>query len=83
MLNKIVNAFLLKNSQNNEPAYIASMVIFGFFIINLKLLFSGIQITHDIKLSEFTGVDYAAAVGALGGIHIFNKKQESNKPKQD
>jgi hypothetical protein len=53
-------------------------------IINLKLLFSGITITNEIKMSEFTGVDYAAAIGALGGIHIFNKKiNNSNNPPKE
>lgn len=50
------------------------MVVAGFFVINLKLLLSGIQITEAFKMSEFSGVDYSAALSALGGIHLFNKK---------
>jgi len=63
---------ILKN-KNGIPSYTATITIVGFAIINLKLLFSGISLPHDIKMSEFSGVDYAAALSAIGGIHLWNK----------
>lgn len=64
------------------------MIVFGFFIINLKLLLSGISITSKFKMSDFNGVDYSASLGALGGIHLFNKKinnsnKDSNSKEED
>lgn len=61
------------------------MVVYGFAVINLKLLFSGIQLTHNIKLSDFSGVDYAAAIAALGGIHLWNNQivKKDSQPERD
>lgn len=66
--------FMTFKDEKGNPSYTSTMVIVGFFIINLKLLFSGIQITETIKLSEFSGVDYAAAIAAIGGIHLWSNK---------
>ena len=74
MLNKFIKLFLLNNEKTKKPSYVITMVVFGFFIINLKLLLSGISITDKFKMSEFSGVDYSAALSALGGLHLFNKK---------
>jgi len=57
------------------------MVIVGFAIINFKLLLSGIEIMDKVKMDTFSGVDYAAALSAIGAIHIGNKKL--NGPKQE
>lgn len=73
MLNKLIALFLLNNEKTKKPSYTITMIVFGFFIINLKLLLSGISITDTFKMSEFSGVDYSAALSALGGIHLFNK----------
>jgi hypothetical protein len=55
------------------------MTIVGFFIINLKLLLSGIEIMDKVKMSDFSGSDYAAALAALSALHIFNKKVNNEK----
>jgi len=74
MLNKLVSLFLLNNEKTKRPSYITTMVVFGFFIINLKLLLSGVNILDKFTMSDFSGIDYSAALSALGGIHLFNKK---------
>lgn len=74
MINKILSTLIIKNVKTGQPSYTLTMTIVGFFVINLKLLLSGIEIMDKIKMSDFSGTDYAAALAALGGIHIFNKK---------
>lgn len=33
----------------------------------------------DVKMSDFSGVDYAAAIAALGGIYTLNKQVNRSK----
>lgn len=73
---------ILKN-KDGVPSYTTTITVIGFFVINLKLLFSGISLPHDIKMSEFSGVDYAAALSAIGGIHLWNKTIVRTKNKDD
>lgn len=79
MLQKLIDFFIIKNKKTGKPSYTITMVIVGFAIINLKLLLSGIEITDKVKFDSFTGVDYAAALSAIGAIHISNKKLNSPK----
>ena len=65
---------IIKNVKTGKPSYTLTMTIVGFLVINIKLLFSGIEIMDKFKMSDFSGVDYAAALAAIGSIHIFNKK---------
>lgn len=81
MLQQLIDLFIIKNKKTGKPSYTTTMVVVGFFIINLKLLVSGIEITDKIKFDTFTGVDYAAAIAAIGAMHIGNKKL--NGPKQE
>lgn len=77
------NKFLITDIKTGAPSYTLSVFLYGFVIVALKLIFSGIQITENIKLAEFSGVDFAAAIGALGSIYVLRKntsiKPEDNK----
>lgn len=55
------------------------MSVFGFIIINIKLLFSGTDVGHVIHFSEFSGIDYAAGLAAITGLHLGNKVVNNNK----
>lgn len=69
-------------NEKGKVSYSRSMVIIAFTVINLKLLFSGVEIVDKIKLSDFSGVDYAAALAAIGALHVGNKtikSKEDNK----
>jgi len=79
MLDKLINAFVIKNVKTGKPSYTTTMVIIGFGVINLKLLLAGMEITDKIKFSDFTGIDYAACLTAIGGIYLWNKKGEKKK----
>lgn len=58
----------LKDPKTNEPSVTLTLLVTGFIVCTLKLLFSGMEI-GNIKLSVFGGGDYAAAVGALGALY--------------
>jgi hypothetical protein len=73
MLNAILSKLVIKNVKTGQPSYILTAFIVGIFIVNIKLLLSGVQI-GDVKMSEFSGVDYASSIAALGGIYTLNKK---------
>lgn len=85
MFSKMVNALLISHANTGNKSYTTTMVVYGFAVINLKLLFSGIQLTQTIKLSDFSGVDYAAAIAALGGIHLWNNQiaKKDSQPEQE
>lgn len=67
--------FIINDVKTRKPSYTVTAFIVGFFVINFKLLFSGVQITDKIKMSDFNGVDYAAGVAALGGIYVLRKNK--------
>ena len=52
------------------------MFIVGFTVCLLKLLLSGVN-TGTIHLGEFSGTDFAAAVGALGLIYSARRHSDN------
>lgn len=74
-----MNAPALNDLKTGKPSYTLTALVFGFAVINIKLLFSGIQFTDTIKFSLFSGVDYGAAMAGLGGIYTW-RKNNSIKP---
>jgi hypothetical protein len=75
MLDKILSKFILKDAKTGKPSYTVSAFVFGFWIINIKLLLAGMQFTDKIKMSDFSGVDYAAAAAAVGSIYVLRKNK--------
>lgn len=73
MLERFLSKLVVRNIKTGQPSYVLTAFVFGFFIVNVKLLLSGFEL-NGIKMSDFSGVDYAAAVAALGGIYTLNKK---------
>lgn len=73
MINAILSKLLVANIKTGQPSYILTAFIFGTVIVNLKLIFSGVEF-HSFKMSEFSGTDYAASMAALGGIYTLNKQ---------
>ena len=74
MLDKI----LLRDTQGNKSVTVTAFVL-GFVVVNLKLLASGLTLA-GYEMSAFTGVDYAAAIGALGTVYVLRR---STVPKQE
>ena len=69
-----LNKLVIKDLKTGKPSYTLTAFMAGFFVINIKLIFSGVQFTETFRFDTFSGVDYAAAVAALGAIRIGNKK---------
>jgi hypothetical protein len=82
MLEAIMSKLVIKNVKTGKPSYILTAFIVGIFIVNAKLLLSGLQI-GDVKMSEFSGVDYASSIAALGGIYTLNKKIGMDNKKEE
>ncbi len=74
MINSLFSKLVLRNVKTGKPSYSLTMTVVAFFVINLKLLFSGVEIVDKVKMSDFSGTDYAASLAAISGLHIFNKK---------
>lgn len=71
--------FLIKDSQGN-PSVTHTAFIIGFIVATAKLLLSGVQV-GGLTLEQFTGGDYAASVGALGGIYVLRRNMGNSDNK--
>lgn len=70
----MLEKLMIKNVKTKKPSYTTTMVVVAFGVINLKLLLSGIEVMDKVKMSEFSGTEYAAALASIGGIYLWNKK---------
>jgi len=75
-----LNRFLFKDS-NGKPSLTATAFILGFTVVNLKLIFSGVEL-NKFKIALFSGGEYAAAVAALGGVYVLRRSTENDKTQQ-
>jgi hypothetical protein len=69
-------------TDDGKKSYTMTALVVGFAIINIKLLFSGIEVTDKIKMSDFSGTDYGAALAGLGVIYNWGKSQKKEEEKQ-
>ena len=67
-----INAVLLKNSDGKKSVTMTAFVL-GYIVVNAKLLLSGITIA-GLQISVFSGMEYAAAMGALGAVYVMRRK---------
>lgn len=65
----------LKDPKTGEKSVTLTAFVIGFAICVVKLLASGVSV-HGIVLSPFTGIDFGAAVGALGGIYALRRMND-------
>lgn len=82
MLNTILSKLIVINVKTGKPSYVLTAFIVGILIVNIKLLFSGVEI-KGFKMSDFGGTDYAASMAALGGIYSLNKHLNKKEEKKD
>ena len=66
----------LKDPKSGEPSVTLTLLVTGFIICTLKMLTSGIEI-GTIKLAQFGGGDFAAAVGALAAVYWARRNSDS------
>ena len=72
MLNTVISKLIIKNVKTGKPSYTLTAFIVGVFIVNLKLIMSGMDL-KGFKFSDFSGTDYAASMAALGGLYSLHK----------
>lgn len=64
----------IKDPKTGEPSVTLTALVTGMLVATLKLLVSGITI-GSITLSQFSGTDFAAVVGALGALYWARRSQ--------
>ena len=64
---------------NNKRSVTLTTFISGFIIACIKLLLSGVQITADYKIPEFTSSDFAMVVGTVGGLYLGRRHNSMEK----
>lgn len=72
----------LKDPNTGKPSPTTTAFVLGFLVATTKLLMSGIVI-GAFTLSPFTGVDFAAAMGALGAVYVMRDKRAAKDDKDN
>lgn len=62
----------IKDPKGGQPSVTLTFFALGFVVAIAKLALSGIAI-GSFKLEAFSGVDFAAVVGALGGVYALRR----------
>lgn len=75
------NSFLIKDS-SGEKSVTMTAFVFGFIIVNLKLILSGVTI-GGYSMSVFTGSEYALCLSALSGTYILRRAVNKNKEEKE
>jgi hypothetical protein len=79
----ILNFFIIKDVKTKKPSYTTTAFVYGFIVLNAKLILSGIQITETFKISDFSGVDYAAGIAAIGTVYTLRKNKTIRLEKEE
>lgn len=66
----------LNDPKTGEPSTTLSFFALGFTVAIIKLLFAGTTL-GGIAMGAFTGVDFAAVVGALGTLYVVRKNSDN------
>lgn len=82
MFQSFISKILLKKIEGGG-SYSLTFSTIAFIVINLKLIFSGMDIGHYLHLSDFSGVDYGAALAAISALHIGNKVANNSSSKDN
>lgn len=77
----------LKDPKTGKESVTLTVFVYGFVIASAKLLVSGIEVVDKLKMSDFSGVDFAAVIAALGTVYTMRKNKtikpgESSEDKQ-
>ncbi len=65
-----------------KPSITMTAFVLGFIVVNCKLVLSGLTIAGQ-SMGEFSGVDYSAALSALGAIYIMRRREVTSEHNQD
>jgi len=81
-------SFWVPHPTSKKKSVTLTMFVYGAIVCFAKLIFSGVQVGNLFTLSQFSGVDFGAAMGALGGIYAMRrtknaKEEESTEEKEE
>lgn len=62
----------LTDPVTKQPSVTLTAFVYGFLVVTTKLILSGVQV-GDIKIAEFSGTEFGAAVSALGAIYVLRR----------
>lgn len=62
----------ITDPKTKEKSVTLTFFTLGFIVALLKLLGSGVEI-KGFKIEPFSGTDFAATVGALGGVYALRR----------
>jgi len=68
---------LFRDTTTGKPSITVTAFFWGFLVVNAKLLLAGMQVGSFV-FSAFTGVDYSAAIGALGAIYVARRATDKS-----
>ena len=68
--------------QDGKESVTLTMFVVGFIAVTAKLLLSGITIL-GIVVVPFSGVEFSAAVAALGGVYMLRKRDKDKSDKEE
>lgn len=71
-----------KDKKTGKPSVTLTMFVLGFVTVTLKLLLAGITL-GSIVIAPFSGIEYAAAIAALGGVYTLRKRDTIKSDKDE
>lgn len=77
---RMYRKFLITDQNGNKSTTLTAFVL-GFIVVNAKLLISGLTI-GGYTMANFTGVDYSAAIAALGAVYVMRRSTEGTAEKK-
>ena len=67
-----------KDPKTDEKSVTVTLLTITFIIALAKIMVSGMTI-GGFKMAAFSGVDFAAMIGAVGGVYGFRKHTDKSK----
>ena len=68
----------LKDPKTGKKSVTLTLFLIAFMVAITKVLLAGLTI-KELSFGAFTGADFAAVVGAMGGVYGFRKFTDKDK----
>lgn len=66
----------ITDPKNGKKSATLTLLVYGYVVCLAKLLLSGVAVA-SLSCGEFSGVDFAAAIGALGALYGVRKHTDA------
>jgi len=70
----------ITDPKTNKKSVTLTLLVLGFSLAAFKLLLSGMTIA-GLSFSDFSGVDFGAVLGSIGGMYAWRKKTDATDKK--